>query len=136
VGDAGDELSERRELLRLPEAFAQRRLLRFQSGLMRDVPRHEHVSVGLPSALISGVIVTRKVPPRRGSSNRLVSPSGPASANSRALAHAASSVADKRVERLDRADAARPSVSVRERVVRLHDWQLVVGDDDQIQNRD
>ena len=47
VGDAGDELTERRELLRLREPHAERLPLGLEPGLSRDVPGHEHGANGL-----------------------------------------------------------------------------------------
>ena len=42
VRDAGDELAERRQLLGLRQALAQRRALGLEPRLPRDVARHEH----------------------------------------------------------------------------------------------
>ena len=42
VRDAGDELAERGELLRLSEPLAQRFALAFEASLMRDVASHQH----------------------------------------------------------------------------------------------
>ena len=85
--------------------------------------------------MINGVIVTRKVPPRRGSSNRLVVALGPRLREFARPGPCRQFLADQRVERpIEQARARRPC-PLRERIVRLHDVQLVVGDDDQIQNR-
>ena len=42
VRDAGDELAERRQLLRLRQPLAQLLALGLELGLRRDVARHEH----------------------------------------------------------------------------------------------
>ena len=66
VGDPGDELPERGELLRLREPFAQRRALRLEPRLPRDVARDEHAPERVPSWLVSGVAVSRNVPSSSG----------------------------------------------------------------------
>ena len=48
VGDAGDELAERHQLLRLRQALAQLLALGFELGLRRQVARHEHGAQPLP----------------------------------------------------------------------------------------
>ena len=69
VRDAGDELAERRELLRLREPPAQRFALGLELRLRGDVARDEHAPDRLPSRLMSGVTVAAKMPPSRSSVN-------------------------------------------------------------------
>ena len=64
VGDAGDELAERRELLGLRQTLAQG-LRSASSRFCRVTSRATSTEpTGSPSSLMSGVIVTTKLPPR------------------------------------------------------------------------
>ena len=71
VRDAGDELAERGQLLRLRQALAQRVALGLELRLPRDVARHEHAAERVRRRrLISGVAVSRNVPSSSWSSTR------------------------------------------------------------------
>ena len=51
VGDAGDELPERRQLLGLGQPLAQLLLLGFEPGLRRQVARHDDAARALAVAV-------------------------------------------------------------------------------------
>ena len=60
VGDSGDELAERRELLRLRQTSAQRLALGLQLHLRRDVARHEHAAARLAFMIDRGASRSRR----------------------------------------------------------------------------
>ena len=71
VRDAGDELTERRQLLRLRQPLAQRRALGLEPRLPRDVARDQDAARAyVRPGCVSGVAVSRNVPSSRGSSTR------------------------------------------------------------------
>ena len=133
VGDAGDELAERGELLRLRQTLAERLPLGLEPGLSRHVPGHEHGADRL------AVLVDE----RRHRHDE-------AAAEARMLerAHALGGEVGVRCrgplgevgahelgERALQELGARPAEAHREGVVHLHDPVLAIGDDHQVEER-